>query len=63
MIMYPKVFVFHKFRFFMWIPYLTFVDPITDDVIVTGVLTSKWSSDIKDVRCDLDPVLVANYVR
>ncbi|KAK4438151.1 putative DNA helicase MCM9 [Sesamum alatum] len=34
-----------------------------DDVIVTGVLTAKWSSDMKDVRCDLDPVLVANYVR
>ncbi|KAM7263036.1 hypothetical protein ACFE04_000719 [Oxalis oulophora] len=34
-----------------------------DDVIVTGVLTAKWSSDVKDVRCDLDPVLVANHVR
>ncbi|KAJ3695837.1 hypothetical protein LUZ60_001214 [Juncus effusus] len=34
-----------------------------DDVIVTGVLTAKWSSDLKDVRCDLDPILVANYVR
>ncbi|KAL8536203.1 hypothetical protein ACS0TY_011734 [Phlomoides rotata] len=34
-----------------------------DDVIVTGVLTAKWSSDMKDVRCDLDPVLIANYVR
>ncbi|PIN10218.1 DNA replication licensing factor, MCM2 component [Handroanthus impetiginosus] len=34
-----------------------------DDVIVTGVLTAKWSSDMKDVRCDLEPVLVANYVR
>ncbi|XP_027112806.1 probable DNA helicase MCM9 [Coffea arabica] len=34
-----------------------------DDVIVTGVLTAKWSPDVKDVRCDLDPVLVANYVR
>ncbi|KAL3814390.1 hypothetical protein ACJIZ3_015658 [Penstemon smallii] len=34
-----------------------------DDVMVTGVLTAKWSSDMKDVRCDLDPVLVANYVR
>lgn len=36
---------------------------VSDDVIVTGVLTAKWSSDMKDVRCDLDPVLVANYVR
>ncbi|XP_073141326.1 probable DNA helicase MCM9 isoform X2 [Henckelia pumila] len=34
-----------------------------DNVIVTGVLTAKWSSDVKDVRCDLDPVLIANYVR
>ncbi|KAM7470618.1 hypothetical protein LguiA_008801 [Lonicera macranthoides] len=34
-----------------------------DDVSVTGILTAKWSSDIKDVRCNLDPVLVANYVR
>ncbi|XP_051131573.1 probable DNA helicase MCM9 isoform X2 [Andrographis paniculata] len=34
-----------------------------DDVIVTGVLTAKWSPDAKDVRCDLDPVLIANYVR
>ncbi|KAI5661365.1 hypothetical protein M9H77_20688 [Catharanthus roseus] len=34
-----------------------------DDVIVTGVLTAKWSYDVKDVRCDLDPVLVANHVR
>nr|DAD41036.1 TPA_asm: hypothetical protein HUJ06_015359 [Nelumbo nucifera] len=34
-----------------------------DDVIVTGVLTAKWSSNLKDVRCDLDPVLVANHVR
>lgn len=35
----------------------------SDDVIVTGVLTAKWSSDLKDVRCDLDPVLIANHVR
>ncbi|CAO2813885.1 unnamed protein product [Amaranthus hypochondriacus] len=34
-----------------------------DDVIVTGVLTAKWSADLKDVRCDLEPILVANYVR
>ncbi|XP_038972914.1 probable DNA helicase MCM9 isoform X2 [Phoenix dactylifera] len=34
-----------------------------DDVIVTGVLSAKWSSDLKDVRCDLDPILIANYVR
>lgn len=34
-----------------------------DDVIVTGVLTAKWGSDLKDVRCDLEPVLVANHVR
>ncbi|VFQ78231.1 unnamed protein product [Cuscuta campestris] len=34
-----------------------------DDVIVTGVLKAKWLSDLKDVRCDLEPVLVANHVR
>ncbi|KMZ67685.1 putative DNA replication licensing factor [Zostera marina] len=34
-----------------------------DDVIVTGVLSAKWSSDLKDVRCDLDPILIANNVR
>ncbi|KAL5854986.1 hypothetical protein ACOSQ4_004788 [Xanthoceras sorbifolium] len=34
-----------------------------DDVIVTGILTSKWSPDLRDVRCDLDPVLIANHVR
>lgn len=43
--------------------YFIFLDFLSDDVIVTGVLTAKWSSDMKDVRCDLDPVLVANYVR
>ena len=36
---------------------------IVDDVIVTGVLTAKWSPELKDVRCDLDPVLMANYIR
>ncbi|KAL1336220.1 hypothetical protein AAHE18_10G046400 [Arachis hypogaea] len=34
-----------------------------DDVIVTGLLTAKWSPELKDVRCDLDPVLIANNVR
>ncbi|XP_015893484.3 probable DNA helicase MCM9 isoform X1 [Ziziphus jujuba] len=34
-----------------------------DDVVVTGILTAKWSPDVKDVRCDLDPVLIANNVR
>ncbi|XP_073011260.1 probable DNA helicase MCM9 isoform X2 [Typha latifolia] len=34
-----------------------------DDVIVTGVLSAKWSSDLKDVRSDLDPMIIANYVR
>ncbi|TYK06911.1 putative DNA helicase MCM9 isoform X1 [Cucumis melo var. makuwa] len=33
------------------------------DVIVTGVLSAKWSPDLKDVRCDLDPMLIANHVR
>lgn len=34
-----------------------------DDVIATGILSAKWSSDVKDVRCNLDPVFIANYVR
>ncbi|KAK3414127.1 hypothetical protein EUGRSUZ_I02634 [Eucalyptus grandis] len=34
-----------------------------DDIIVTGILTAKWSPDLKDVRCDLEPILVANHVR
>ncbi|RYQ82650.1 hypothetical protein Ahy_B10g101229 isoform B [Arachis hypogaea] len=34
-----------------------------NDVIVTGLLTAKWSPELKDVRCDLDPVLIANSVR
>ncbi|KAI4375879.1 hypothetical protein MLD38_013697 [Melastoma candidum] len=34
-----------------------------DDVIVTGVLTAKWSPDMRDVRCDLEPVLIANFIR
>ncbi|XP_058087341.1 probable DNA helicase MCM9 isoform X2 [Magnolia sinica] len=34
-----------------------------DDIIVTGVLSAKWSPDLKDVRCDLDPFLMANHVR
>ncbi|XP_068637055.1 probable DNA helicase MCM9 isoform X2 [Aristolochia californica] len=34
-----------------------------DDIIVTGVLTAKWSPDLRDVRCNLDPVLIANYLR
>ncbi|GAB4853242.1 DNA helicase mcm9 [Ancistrocladus abbreviatus] len=33
-----------------------------DDVIVSGILTAKWSPDLRDVRCDLEPVLVANHV-
>jgi len=38
--------------------------PLTaDDIIVTGILTAKWSPDLKDVRCDLEPILVANHVR
>lgn len=36
---------------------------LADDVIVTGLLTAKWSPELKDVRCDLDPVLIANNVR
>lgn len=35
----------------------------SDDVIVTGILSAKWSPDIKDVRSNLDPMLIANHVR
>ncbi|CAN6480057.1 unnamed protein product [Victoria cruziana] len=34
-----------------------------DDAVVTGILTAKWSPDARDVRCDLDPLMIANYVR
>ncbi|XP_038683525.1 probable DNA helicase MCM9 isoform X1 [Tripterygium wilfordii] len=34
-----------------------------DDVIVSGILTARWSPDLKDVRCNLDPILIANHVR
>ncbi|XP_010488887.1 PREDICTED: probable DNA helicase MCM9 isoform X2 [Camelina sativa] len=34
-----------------------------DDVVVSGILTSKWSHDLKDVRCDLEPMLIGNHVR
>ncbi|KAJ7543010.1 hypothetical protein O6H91_09G022000 [Diphasiastrum complanatum] len=34
-----------------------------DDVIVTGVLFAKWRPISKDVRCDLELMLHANYVR
>ncbi|GJX70637.1 hypothetical protein Tco_0307808 [Tanacetum coccineum] len=33
-----------------------------DEVIVAGVTSAKCPPDLKDVRCDLEPVLVANYV-
>lgn len=34
-----------------------------DDIIVTGILFAKWRPLSKDVRCDLDLVLLANYIR
>ncbi|XP_057860772.2 probable DNA helicase MCM9 isoform X2 [Cryptomeria japonica] len=34
-----------------------------DDIIVTGLLFAKWRPVSKDVRCDLDLVLLANYIR
>ncbi|XP_059447392.1 probable DNA helicase MCM9 isoform X2 [Corylus avellana] len=34
-----------------------------DDVIATGILTARWSPELKGVRCDLDPILIANHVR
>lgn len=32
-------------------------------MIVTGIVIARWSPDLKDVRCDLDPVFVANHIR
>jgi hypothetical protein len=43
--------------------YLTVLGVSSDDVIITGILSAKWSPDIKDVRSNLDPMLLANYVR
>ncbi|KAL2629347.1 hypothetical protein R1flu_014033 [Riccia fluitans] len=34
-----------------------------DDVVITGVLFSKWKPLVKDVRCDLVLMLRANFVR
>ncbi|XP_010547918.1 PREDICTED: probable DNA helicase MCM9 isoform X2 [Tarenaya hassleriana] len=34
-----------------------------DDAVVSGILTAKWSHELKDVRCDLEPMLMANHVR
>ncbi|KAL5563310.1 hypothetical protein UlMin_033661, partial [Ulmus minor] len=34
-----------------------------DDIVATGILTARWSPDLKDVRCNLDPILIANHVR
>lgn len=50
--------------YLLWIKLYFFDDGrVADDIIVTGILTAKWSPDLKDVRCDLDPVLIANHVR
>lgn len=67
---------FNMFYSFAWFLWLTIVSLVccsaifsyvlvisSDDVIVTGVLSAKWSPDIKDVRSNLDPMLIANYVR
>ncbi|GKD21412.1 probable DNA helicase MCM9 [Tanacetum coccineum] len=45
------------------IPVILQDDLVENEVIVTGVLSAKCPPDLKDVRCDLEPVLVANYVR
>ncbi|KAH9299790.1 hypothetical protein KI387_031472, partial [Taxus chinensis] len=34
-----------------------------DDIIVTGALFTKWRPVSKNVRCDLDLVLLANHIR
>lgn len=53
----------------LWVPHCFLLNGdggliiVADDVIVTGVLSAKWSPDLKDVRCDLDPMLIANHVR
>lgn len=34
-----------------------------DDIVVTGLLFAKWRQLIKDVRCDLELMLLANFIR
>ncbi|KAI5065345.1 hypothetical protein GOP47_0020040 [Adiantum capillus-veneris] len=34
-----------------------------DDIVVTGILFAKWRSLIKEVRCDLELMLLANFIR
>ncbi|MCO5589374.1 hypothetical protein L7F22_043341 [Adiantum nelumboides] len=34
-----------------------------DDIVVTGILFAKWRSLVKDVRCDLELMLLANFIR
>ena len=48
-----------------YLPMLTYLNipSFLDDVVVTGILSAKWSSDMKDVRCDLDPIFLANHMR
>jgi hypothetical protein len=36
---------------------------ILDDITVTGILFAKWRSLVKDVRCDLELMILANYIR
>nr|XP_027108948.1 uncharacterized protein LOC113728782 [Coffea arabica] len=52
-----------SFSSFAFPKFQKYLGLVKDDVIVTGVLKEKWSPDVKDARCDFDPVLVANYVR
>jgi DNA helicase MCM9 len=34
-----------------------------DDVVVVGVASRRWKTLVKDVRPDIDLVLVANHVK
>ncbi|KAH7423011.1 hypothetical protein KP509_12G035300 [Ceratopteris richardii] len=34
-----------------------------DDIVVTGILFAKWRPLMKDVRCDLELMLLANFIR
>ncbi|KAM0949017.1 putative DNA helicase [Dioscorea sansibarensis] len=36
---------------------------LMDDLVDVVKAGAKWSADLKDVRCDLDPMLIANHVR
>lgn len=43
--------------------YLLVLLRLADEVMVTGVLYSKWRSPVQDVRCDLELMFQANYIK